>query len=41
LLPIIGMGPIEVVVTATMPGMNMIKKTRQGVVLGSVCLLSS
>jgi hypothetical protein len=40
LLPIIGMGNIEVVVTVTMPSMNMIKKTKQGFVLGSVCLLS-
>jgi hypothetical protein len=40
LLPIIGVGAIEVMVTATMPNMNIIKKTRQGVVLGSICLLT-
>ena len=40
LLPIIGVGAIEVMVTATMPNMNIIKMTRQGVVLGSVCLLT-
>ena len=39
-LPIIGMGSIEVTVTLTMPSMSVIKKVRQGIVLGSMCLLT-
>jgi len=41
LIPVIGLGKIEVVVKATMPGMNTIKKANQGFVLGSVCIMLS
>ncbi|MBN1861527.1 MAG: PQQ-like beta-propeller repeat protein [Candidatus Thermoplasmatota archaeon] len=38
LVPIIGMGKFEVLVKATMPMMNMIKKAKQGLVFGSICI---
>jgi eukaryotic-like serine/threonine-protein kinase len=41
LIPIIGIGKIEVTVKVTMPEMNTITKTKQGIVLGSICILSS
>jgi hypothetical protein len=41
LIPVIGIGPIAVLVKATMPGMNTIKKQRQGLVFGSICLMLS
>lgn len=41
LIPVIGLGKVEIVVKATMPGMNTIKKVRQGFVLGTVCIIRS
>jgi len=39
LIPIIGLGNVEIIVKATMPDMSTIKKVKQGLVLGSVCLI--
>lgn len=41
LLPVIGLGKVQIVVAATMPGMNTIRKIRQGLVIGSICILLS
>lgn len=38
LVPVIGMGKFDVLVKATMPMMNLIKKTKQGLVFGSICI---
>lgn len=39
LIPIFGIGTIEIVVTATIPYTNTMKKVKQGFILGSVCLI--
>jgi len=39
LIPVIGLGKIDVLVKATMPMMNTIKKAKQGLIFGSVCIL--
>jgi outer membrane protein assembly factor BamB len=41
LIPVIGIGKITVVTEVAMPMMNTIKKEKQGLVLGSVCILLS
>jgi hypothetical protein len=39
LIPVIGLGRVEIIVKATMPDMSTIKKVKQGLILGSVCLI--
>jgi hypothetical protein len=39
LIPVIGLGSVEIIVKATMPDMSTIKKVKQGLILGSVCLV--
>ena len=40
-LPILGLGKIEIEVTVTMPGLNVIKKGSEGLVLGPLVIVSS
>ena len=39
LIPVIGLGSVEIIVKATMPDISTIKKVKQGLILGSVCLV--
>lgn len=40
-LPVFGLGKIQVTVTTTMPGLNIIEKTREGFVLGPFVIIQS
>jgi outer membrane protein assembly factor BamB len=39
LIPVIGLGRVEIIVKVTMPNMSTIKKVKQGLIFGSVCLV--
>jgi outer membrane protein assembly factor BamB len=41
LLPLFGLGRIEIIATATMPQMSTLKKVKQGLLLGPVCIMMS
>lgn len=41
LLPLFGLGRVEIIATATMPQMSTLKKVKQGLLLGPVCIMTS